>query len=316
LQAAPTVIIVGMAGLSASHNPLSEPIMRVFAITIVLVSLLGSVRLALGGAASQQGEDYTTQDVGVCPPVGKTKNKHLQELNKNKNRAGIPGTDDIDADVTLAKMLALPVGGEGDDDRFDEKKAATIRGYVIAIYTAGKESCNCYAGNAVDQDTHMEIGLSKNADGRQRVIVEITPRLRKMMKDKEPSVDWSTDALQPKVLGKWVEFTGWLMFDWFHRTQAENTNPGGEGNWRATCWELHPVTSLKVLGDTGDVPELAPAILADFQAVHARAMKKEPYQDTIKKRNEKYMSRLSPEELKERDEEVAEIKRQRAKPKP
>jgi hypothetical protein len=289
--------------------------MRLIVAAVVVISLAGFVWLVLGGTTPRRGESYKTQDVGDCPPEGKTQNQHLQQLNRNKNRSGIPTADDIDTDVTLATMLALPVNGEGDDDRFDGTKAATIRGYVVDIATAGKESCNCYAANAVDQDTHIVVGLSKNADNRQTVIVEITPRLRKKMKDMEPSVDWSTDALEPKVLGKWVEFTGWLMFDWFHRAEAENTNPGGEKNWRATCWELHPLTNLKVLGDTGDVPELAPAIFADFQAVHARAMSKAPYQETIRKRNEKYLSRLSPEELKERDEETeARLRRPKRKP--
>ena len=58
--------------------------------------------------------------------------------------------------------------------------------------------------------------------------------------------DWSTKKLRDKLLGRWVSFEGWLLFDEEHWNQAENTNPGRERNWRATAWEIHPVTSLKV----------------------------------------------------------------------
>jgi hypothetical protein len=77
-----------------------------------------------------------------------------------------------------------------------------------------------------------------------RVVVEVTPRLRE--KIKADGVDWSTKALRSKLLGRWVTFTGWLLFDEEHASQAENTNPGRPRNWRATAWEIHPVTQIDV----------------------------------------------------------------------
>jgi hypothetical protein len=60
-------------------------------------------------------------------------------------------------------------------------------------------------------------------------------------------VDWSTAALKERINGKWVRVKGWLLFDQEHVNQAENTNPGNDRNWRATVWEIHPVTEIDVL---------------------------------------------------------------------
>jgi hypothetical protein len=38
-----------------------------------------------------------------------------------------------------------------------------------------------------------------------------------------------------------------LFFDGEHEHQAENTEPDGDRNWRATAWEIHPITSLEVV---------------------------------------------------------------------
>jgi hypothetical protein len=61
------------------------------------------------------------------------------------------------------------------------------------------------------------------------------------------SVDWSTQALRDKVLGRWVEVTGWMLFDVVHESEAENTAPGRPRNWRATAWEVHSVTAIEVV---------------------------------------------------------------------
>jgi hypothetical protein len=192
---------------------------------------------------------------------------------------------------------------DGDEDRFDEEKAATIQGYVIDVKTSTTpESCNCDATDPVDQDTHIEIGLSPDAPPNQRVIVEITPRLRKSM---VPSEDWSTEALQQRLTGNWVQFTGWMLFDYFHAKKSENTHPGNPSNWRATAWEIHPVTSLTVL--TAAPPgalRLQPAQLATLQAASTRSVKgaAERMQAT-KNRLNKFLDGLTPKELKEIQDE-------------
>ncbi len=32
-----------------------------------------------------------------------------------------------------------------------------------------------------------------------------------------------------------------------HKSQAYANNPGNERDWRASCWEIHPITYIKVL---------------------------------------------------------------------
>src|SRR3989442_8727307 len=58
---------------------------------------------------------------------------------------------------------------------------------------------------------------------------------------------WSSPPVVGTLVVRWVRVTGWLLFDDEHQRQAENTTPGMVGNWRATAWELHPVTRVEVV---------------------------------------------------------------------
>jgi hypothetical protein len=89
------------------------------------------------------------------------------------------------------------------------------------------------------------MALTEDAPESKRGIAYVTPRLRAQMKVR--GVDWTTSALQRTIKGKWVEVTGWLLFNTPFIKKAENTNPGNKSNWRATCWEIHPVTDIKIL---------------------------------------------------------------------
>jgi len=62
--------------------------------------------------------------------------------------------------------------------------------------------------------------------------------------------DWSSQTIRNRYQGHRVRITGWLFFDDDHVTGAVNTDPHdtkGEQNWRATCWEIHPITSIELL---------------------------------------------------------------------
>jgi hypothetical protein len=221
------------------------------------------------GQAQRNGNAYVMSNGASCPQTGDESKSELVALDLQKNRVAIPAQDQIDRDVTLEAMLA-----PGDDrSRFDASKAATVEGIVLRVKRGSKETCNCHAAEAIDQDTHIELALSSGATPKQRVVVEITPRLRKLMKDH--GKDWSTAALQGNesvdgIVGKWIRVTGWLFFDEVHQGIAENTRPGGRDIVRATCWELHPITSLEAF----DKPppgahEVSTELLAERQ--HARA---------------------------------------------
>lgn len=177
-----------------------------------------------------------------CPPEGNTKSERVAGLNKLKNRTVFPKPEDFDAEINLSKMLEPG----NDEKRWNVLKAAKITGYVYDVKPGGVETCNCKTKEISERDTHIEIVYDPMNNGKtQRVIVEVTPRMREVIKSK--GEDWSTAKLRDKLLGRWVAFEGWLLFDEEHVNQAENTNPGREKNWRATAWEIHPVTNFKVV---------------------------------------------------------------------
>ena len=177
-----------------------------------------------------------------CPPEGMTHAANLQELNRLKNRAVFPEETDFDKTLTLQKMLEPG----NDRDRWSTGKAAEVTGYVADVKVGGVETCNCKAKDPDHRDTHIELVLNAmNFTNAQKVIVEVTPRMRNIMQAK--GEDWSTRAMRDKFLGRWVKVKGWLLFDSEHAHQAENTNPGNERNWRATSWEIHPIVSIETV---------------------------------------------------------------------
>lgn len=178
----------------------------------------------------------------------KPKTKKAAE-NVLKNRWRPPRPADFAKSVTT---LALAKPGN-DRTRWSNGRAARIRGYVVsAEANTGGESCNCGSTQSIDCDTHIAI-VANSATARDRrtyVFVEVTPRIREILKAQNPSIDWSSKALHNRLPGKKVEFEGWMFFDSGHTGQATNTHPidPKKNNWRATCWEIHPVTAIQILG--------------------------------------------------------------------
>ncbi|HEY7427231.1 MAG TPA: hypothetical protein VH682_23555 [Gemmataceae bacterium] len=260
-----------------------------------LVSLLLSTVLMLVARPVSDQDIYVQSTGKKCGMEGNAKSTPAKALDRLKNRYTAPTSDDMDNAVSLAALLA-----PGDDlDRFDATKGAGVVGLVLDVKVGGKETCNCRATAAIDRDSHIELALAKDAPEIQRVIVEVTPRLRAQMKAKK--VDWTTDALRARLKGKWVKVTGWLLFDSQHIAEAENTNPGGSKNWRATCWEIHPVTNLEVLTEApSGVNELAPNILKEFHRIQAAQRQRDAKQrEALKARNQKILAGFDKEDLDE-----------------
>lgn len=185
---------------------------------------------------------------------GDAKGDADKRTNRLKNRYLVPKPEDIDASVSLAGMLA-PGNDEG---RFSESKAATITGYVIHVSKRGSsETCNCHETDPLFTDTHIEVVIDRTHGAKsQRVIVEVTPRMRAIMADQ--GVDWTSETLQD-LEGKLVSFTGWMLWDWRHLHDSENTDPHDPQNWRATSWEIHPVTAIEILDDPMSETESSPS---------------------------------------------------------
>jgi hypothetical protein len=77
------------------------------------------------------------------------------------------------------------------------------------------------------------------------VVAEVTPRLREWAAG--AGEDWSEESLRRRLTGRRCRVEGWLLYDTEHDGEAENTAPGRALNWRATAWEIHPVTRVEVL---------------------------------------------------------------------
>lgn len=185
---------------------------------------------------------YSQETYHNCGMEGDAKDQIAKDLNLLKNRYAFPTGADMDKSVTLQRMLK----SGPDTGRFDKTKAATIQGYVVDVLPGGVESSNCHAKNPRYRDTHIEIVSAPGDSAKiRRVIVEITPRIREVMKGR--GIDWSTATLKKTIRHKNVRITGWLFFDEEHVNESENTAPGGAKNWRATAWEVHPITDLQIL---------------------------------------------------------------------
>ena len=175
-------------------------------------------------------------------------------LNEYKSRYRFPRKTDFDTAVHLVNLAE-----SGDPNQFSFDKAVVIRGYVFNVKEGGVETCNCKSKDVAFRDTHIEITVGESATGPQyRVIAEVTPRFRQIMQ--QQGVDWSTRTLKQTLKGHHIEIAGWLFYDAEHETEAYANDPDdmiGRKNWRATCWEVHPITYLKISdGDETSTEEI------------------------------------------------------------
>lgn len=195
--------------------------------------------------AARAEQSASPSDLSIyhgCPMQGDARSQAVRALNLLKNRIVAPTPEQIDPKITLNTILALGY----DIGRWKVKEGAIITGYVYDVKPGGIETVNYHARDWADRDTHIDLVLNPmQAGATQRVIVEVTPRWRAIMAAK--GMHWSTQTLRDKLLGRWVKVTGWMLFDVEHKDQAENTAPGRPRNWRATAWEIHPVTAIEVV---------------------------------------------------------------------
>jgi len=179
------------------------------------------------------------QDFDGCSIDGDAQTASLQALNEQKNRTTPPMKSQIDSAITLEAVL---VPGN-DVTRWKPSQGAIVKGYVINVKPGGPETVNCHAKDLPHTDTHIEIALNPgDSEGIKHMIVEVTPRVRAIMAAK--GKNWSTPNLHAILIGKKITVMGWMMLDKEHCSASENTNPGNPKNWRATCWEIHPVMEL------------------------------------------------------------------------
>ncbi len=225
-----------------------------------LVCLLLASSLFLLPAPTTSSQNSNLNSYGGCPMKGQTNTGCLQALNRLKNRwKQEPASDEINSAITLEAILA-----SGDDEnRWSTDDGAEITGYVSSVTGTGPESCNCYKTTQKYQDIHIDVVTNPDVlDGAnpecKKFVVEITPRWKKLK-------GWTLSAIKNQLEGKWVKFRGWMFFDRFHIKESLNTRnsnsfrcrgfagpftcggPSTSDVWRATAWEIHPVTSFEVV---------------------------------------------------------------------
>jgi hypothetical protein len=151
----------------------------------------------------------------------------------------MPQSADFDPQISLNELLA-----PGDDtSRWSTQSAARIEAYVIDVAYARPEAANCFL--PCRRDIHILVANGQGAPPSEQMVLEVTPNLREWAA--RQGWDWSEQTLRAQLLGHWCEFEGWLYFDVGHADQSENTAPHNPTNWRATAWEIHPITKVTVL---------------------------------------------------------------------
>ena len=174
-----------------------------------------------------------------CPNVGIALTSNARRIHRLKNRTAVPQAADFDTNVTLDALLQPG----NDRDRWSTDRAARIQGQVIDVAYAGLEATNCY--HPCRRDIHILLATRKEAAKTEQVVLEVTAGLRELAEQQK--MNWSEEKLKAQLIGHWCEFEGWLYFDVDHDEEAENTNPQRPANWRATSWEIHPVTKITVI---------------------------------------------------------------------
>lgn len=171
-----------------------------------------------------------------CPSAGIALTTRARSLHRLKNRTALPQAADFDSTITLDALLQ-----RGDDThRWSVHRAARIQGEVLDVAYARPEATNCFS--PCRRDIHIVVAQRKDVARTEQLIVEITPRFQDWARSQ--GIDWSAETLRQQLVGHWCEFEGWLYFDVGHDEESENVAPGKAGNWRATAWEIHPVTKI------------------------------------------------------------------------
>ena len=174
-----------------------------------------------------------------CPEEGLALTQNARTLHEQKNRTTLPQNQEFNPQISLSELLR-----PGDDrSRWSTLHAARIQGYVVAVAYARPEATNCFV--PWRRDIHINVATRMDAPLNEQVVLEVTPNLSDWAA--QQGLDWSETALRAELVGHWCEFEGWMYFDIGHADQAENTAPNNPTNWRATSWEIHPITKMRVV---------------------------------------------------------------------
>lgn len=238
----------------------------------------GASNAAIKHAAVAVKCDSDFEDFNTCHtdyPTGCTKaGRYDADLNLLKNKLIRPTGDsatllteagykklerDVPEDLSKGnrKQFAKKLKDLGEGD------VREIVGYLYYAKLSGSESSNCQLTGEENVDFHIGIGFddklakalltSRKLSASQRkaltqtsVIVEMTPHYRGFF---EPN--WTIDAVKSNI-GKRVKVLGQLIVDNEHIGEGQDcafSSDPQDSCWRASVWELHPVTGFFVCND-------------------------------------------------------------------
>jgi predicted nucleic acid-binding Zn-ribbon protein len=206
-------------------------------IIFVLALLLPATIIRPQGRVCPPGKGTVYQG---CPACGSVQSVKVQEDNLLKNR----DEPAVNPTVLTVNDLRNPAN----DKKFFPDMAVEVTGYVDGVVAGGlKETCNCIRADLRDVVIKLVAKPSEAHDPRKYVILEISPRWESKLNLDDSSYSSMLQKVSTQMTGKWVTFRGWMFQDSAHLDQSESTNPGNPSNWRATAWEIHPVTYYNVL---------------------------------------------------------------------
>ncbi|MDP1859079.1 MAG: hypothetical protein Q8K82_10425 [Gemmatimonadaceae bacterium] len=199
----------------------------------------------------------------ACGPRGRSKRPD-DGTNYQKNRTDVPTSSHlvtVDAiralnDTALWRIRGLPphrTRWTGDDSALVtpyEGIPVTVEGYFEVVKPQSKtkgESPNCNAYDERDTDWHIALIATPSESEGQAVVIEPTPRSKRRNKgwtpEKAAAIAVRHDSKKPardEASALRVRVTGFLMMDPVHPDHIEK-------GYRATLWEIHPVTQIEVL---------------------------------------------------------------------
>ena len=164
-----------------------------------------------------------------CPVKGDKDNPKFQHTDSLKNRNYKEQANDS---INLYWIM-FPVIHMENQWSFNERTYVTLTGYILGVKWGGAETCNCHNKDTSQEDYHIEL-IPDSAYKGKPMICEVNRYVR--------CISWT--ALK-KLIHHNVTISGNLFYDAEHWQNAVNSNPQGTNLWRQTCWELHPVLSIK-----------------------------------------------------------------------
>jgi len=216
---------------------------------MLLAFLIGAVCFASQGQTPcSKGTKFRN-----CKACGSATSVKGQNLNVLKNR----DEEATDPQVVTVAEIRKKANNTG---HFHPSQKVSVTGYVASLDKGGfEESCNCGRDDLRDIHINIVANESEKNDKTKFVVVEITPRWQQKLQLDDSHYDAMLQALKDKIRHKFVRFEGWMLSDSFHVTESKNTAAAGtptckdDGHdpkpcvWRATTWEVHPVTKYTVV---------------------------------------------------------------------